>query len=514
MASVPRSNRGELRRSGHVLLLCILDYVLLSGAHTHLPALLMLDITTSLGLSISIYSLCIGVGCLIKAALTVLAAGPLMEHFGASRCAVATTGAVGLLLALIGLTPARSLFCVLLIALETVTAFAEQPNFVVLLSTHFDALASFATSTIASAFSIAGALLPLILSPIVASYGWRAAIAVAATSCVLLLPILHAQLKPGALLVGGAHAGCAPTRKVTSTNSATSPKPLATHSSDGAPSSAAAVTIARPGGAVPPLQLDAAPSPVAAPAFAGGTTAAAAYRSATFWALWLATFLHLLYGTLLSAHLTTALRTGAGRDVVSASAINSVQFGCAIFGKVASGVLLSLPSKHAERWVRWSLFLIAPLLLTASHFLLLDVHPEELSVDLAAGSRGNSSSSSGGLSAVLVFATSTPQLVAYAITVGVPYGLLFGTFQCLPARLFGRRDLPKIQSATYSAILIATALFGPLVGHLRDAYGGYQAPLCLTFVACCIEAALLVYLMRADARARTGASYRTLRDTV
>jgi hypothetical protein len=86
-------------------------------------------------------------------------------------------------------------------------------------------------------------------------------------------------------------------------------------------------------------------------------------------------------------------------------------------------------------------------------------------------------------------------------TVGVPFGLIFGTLQCLPARLFGRTDLPRIQSATYSAILIATAAFGPLVGRLRDVFGGYQAPLVLTFVASCLQCSLLLYLMGQDARA-------------
>ena len=71
----------------------------------------------------------------------------------------------------------------------------------------------------------------------------------------------------------------------------------------------------------------------------------------------------------------------------------------------------------------------------------------------------------------------------------------------MPARLFGRADLPRIQSATYSAILISTAVFGPLVGQLRDTFGGYEAPLVMTFVASCTQCSLLLYLKQQDVRA-------------
>ena len=444
-SGVPTSS-GEMKRSGHILLLCVADYVLLSGAHTHLPALLMLDITQSLGMSIFTYSLCIGIGCLIKSILVLFATGPLIQRYGARHCAIATTAVSGLLMALLGLAPSRVVFFVLLVLLETATAFAEQPNFICLLATHFDALASFATATIASAFSVAGVLLPLLLSPVLASSGWRAVLFRAAGGCVVLLPFLHLFLKPGTLAVGGSNAASHRDVGGGSTEDGTAFKPSAAiaageqgvSSGQRAPFSEAAgcggttsvavggghscaateicgATVDVDGGPASDKRAaeGAAPLPVAVdsrPLAPHGTSASEAFRGAPFWALWAATFLHLLYGSLLSGHLTTALRMGAGCDVVTAASINAVQFSCAIGGKVASGVLLSLPSRRAVVLVRWLLFVIAPLVYTFSHLLLLDVHVHPAAAGLARGSGAPR------IASLLTFATSKPRLLVYAVT--------------------------------------------------------------------------------------------------
>jgi len=238
----------------------------------------------------------------------------------------------------------------------------------------------------------------------------------------------------------------------------------------------------------------------------GGITAAEAFRSATFHAMWGATFLHILYGSLLAVHLTTLLRTGAGLDVVHASAITSTQFVSGIVGKVSSGALLSLITPAANRrhpalgrLIRLLLFIGAPLAYVASHLLLVNVDLPYL----AAAAYGASPSADlcAALAASLSFVTSTARLVAYALVVGSSFGLLFGLLQCLPARLFGRRDLATIQSVNFAALLLGASLFGPLVGFLRDACGGYQVPLLATFLASALQMVLMVVLMRANAHA-------------
>ena len=170
-----------------------------------------------------------------------------------------------------------------------------------------------------------------------------------------------------------------------------------------------------------------------------------------------------------------------------------MQYVCAIIGKLLSGVLLGLPSSAPSgvarvSWAAAALFVIAPLAYAGSHLLLVTVHPRELLLE-ADFIRG------------LTFTKSNTRLTCYAVAVGLPFGLLFGTLQCLPARLFGRRDLPSIQSAIYSAILLSSSCFVPLVGYLRDAFGGYQLPLLVTFGTSLVQAGLLLFLMQADVRA-------------
>ena len=73
-ALVRHASTAEFVRSGHVLLLSATAYVLLSGAHTHMLALIMLDVTQSIdGMSFSRFSLAIGLGNLIKSGVLIFA---------------------------------------------------------------------------------------------------------------------------------------------------------------------------------------------------------------------------------------------------------------------------------------------------------------------------------------------------------------------------------------------------------------------------------------------------------
>jgi hypothetical protein len=463
----------------------------------------MLDVTTALDLTIFTYSLLIGVGNVIKAFIVLFAAGPLIERVGPRQACLATTVAMTVLLAAASIVPNRATFCAAIILLVAATSLCELPTVVCLLATHFDNLLSFATSSASSAFSLAGALLPLTLSPLLVTHGWRVVFATVAGGCALLIPMLHVHLQPGSLSVGrttdapDAHAGGAPT--------ATNPRSCALSreqigwSADGAHPPPQTVTASSVG--------------------SGGMSAKEVFRSVTFHALWAATFLHIFYGALLAAHMTTLLRL-AGLDVMRASAVSSIQFTCALVGKIASGALLSLTTPAATRLrpslgrpIRLLLFVATPAAYVASHLLLVDIDLHRL----AAAASGTGTG--GGLCATfrssLVFVTSAARLVPFAAVVGSSFGLLFGLLQCLPARLFGRRDLATIQSANFAAILFGASIFGPLVGFLRDACGGYQVPLLVTFLASTLQMALMVLLMRADAKACLApVKYSTLAEEV
>lgn len=116
----------EIFRSGHVLCLSLAAYILLSGAHTHIPSLIMLDLTRTVeGATIASVNLAMGIGNLLKAAISAWLAGPAMDRIGMHWCAIATMGAVAVLLALLALTTTNTLFGPVLVLLVAVSSFAE-----------------------------------------------------------------------------------------------------------------------------------------------------------------------------------------------------------------------------------------------------------------------------------------------------------------------------------------------------------------------------------------------------
>lgn len=117
----------ELKRSGSVLLVAMLAYVELSGAAVHIPALIMLDVRTSLNVSISTFTMARGVGDLLKGLFVVAALGPAIERFGAVACALMSMALVAVLSILLALTQSGSAFCTMLIILTVSTALCEQP---------------------------------------------------------------------------------------------------------------------------------------------------------------------------------------------------------------------------------------------------------------------------------------------------------------------------------------------------------------------------------------------------
>ena len=164
---------GELKRSGHVLAVTILSYFMLSFMHTHLAAFVMVDAVTDIGVSITTYTLATGIGNLIKCA-AIAAAGPLMDRLGAHTVANATLGIGIALVATLAASTSRATFLVTIAALIGITGFAEQPTYVVVSASHLEVLLSLMTTSITASFSASGAILPLLLSPVLQSRGCAA----------------------------------------------------------------------------------------------------------------------------------------------------------------------------------------------------------------------------------------------------------------------------------------------------------------------------------------------------
>jgi hypothetical protein len=434
----------ELLKSGGVLIVTTLTYFQVSGAAVHIPSLIMLDVRDDLGVSIASFSLARGFGDALKGLISVLLVGPAVEKYGAVTCARVSMVLVLVLSSALALAPSGRAFCTYLVLLLVVTSFCEQPVLVCLNASHFQQMQEVAIVCVSSAFSVSGTVLDLTLSPLLAARGWRAVVWVSVTLAAALLPVMFKVLRPGPLAVGGRH------RSVTDD------------------SGARATTVVRP------LEETQATS---------GVAVGEALRGGTFWCLWLAIYLHLTYGALLSAHLPTLLRTMGDLDIVAASQTSALQFGFAIGGKLLSGVLLSSQTVPPRKL----LFLAAPVAYCASHLALVDIDiPSLLREGPVAG---------------IAVTHSLARCSVHAALAGITFGMIFGTLQCMPVRIFGRRDLPRLQSYAYSAILASAATFGPAIGVLRDTADGYQLPLLITFVLTFCEVFLMARIMGADAQA-------------
>ena len=321
-----------------------------------------------------------------------------------------------------------------------------------------------------SAFSIAGTILDLGLSPLLEANGWRAVVWASVGIAVLLLPAMRCILKPGPLAVGGDSA----------THLAASDGDTPAKSSEKDVSrcemSQADLSKGEMKGGYMSHGMRHGASP--------GVPAAEALRGGTFWAMWWAIYLHLTYGAILSGHLPTLLRMMANLSVTTSAQLSALQFIFAIIGKILSGVLLSM-----QRVPRLLLFVVTPMVYCGSHLLLIDVSALGLL-------RGN------GIVTAITVTQSVPRIALFAVVAGLTFGLIFSTLLCLPMRLFGRRDLPRLQSYAYSAILASAASFGPLVGMLRDLVNGYQLPIAITFLATALQCTFMaLVLKRADASA-------------
>lgn len=192
----------ELKQSGATLLVSVGAFMLLSAMSTHLPSLILLDVTASLGISTFEYTMAIGVGNLIKAGLLFRYAGAALERFGAHRCALAGMALSVVMLAFTATCPSRVIVRIGFAGLVVLTTLGESPAFVCLNASHFNTLLSFATSVILASFSISGAVVPVLLAPILSARGWRAAVAALLVPCVLILPAMRLVLQPGPLAVG------------------------------------------------------------------------------------------------------------------------------------------------------------------------------------------------------------------------------------------------------------------------------------------------------------------------
>lgn len=187
----------ELCQFAHVLVVACLAYMVLSGASTFIPAITMEPVSEELGMSLGMLSALASAGSGAKAVIVLLLMGPALDAFGPHtliQWCLLGSAACNVALAL---APTAFLYGAAFLTNFFFNSLSEQPAFIVLFATYFDARLGIACTLIASAYSLAGLTLPLLLGPMLVAFGWRTLWLVLAACCLLATPVSCYVLKPG-----------------------------------------------------------------------------------------------------------------------------------------------------------------------------------------------------------------------------------------------------------------------------------------------------------------------------
>ena len=196
-SSQSSSVASELLSHGHVLGISCLIYLLLAGASTFVPAVIMPSVGEEFNLSSSSLSALSSAGSALKAGLIITLMGPLLDRIGPTVLINACILGSAVCACLLAACPNGYSYMAVFMILYVFNSFSEQPAFVVCFATHYNKALGIATTSIAAAFSGAGLVLPLALAPLLLSYGWRALWLALGLVTLLFLPVAMHTLKTG-----------------------------------------------------------------------------------------------------------------------------------------------------------------------------------------------------------------------------------------------------------------------------------------------------------------------------
>lgn len=495
----------ELAQYGHLLFISCLAYLLLAGSSTFVPATIMTAVSEELGMSLAYLGALNSAGAGMKAVLIMFLMGPALEEIGPSlviNVCIVGSGLCNIALALVSSSTSYSLIFMLNYVFNS---FSEQPAFIVLYATYFDQYLGVASTCVASAFSLAGFVLPLILSPVLECCGYRTLWNMLAVATLSTAPICFWLLKSGPISLKGALPsflslggslrvvafGAKMKRAIRRRQDEGEARPrnrftggrLAHHSvvlcdtdltlaalaKDDAPAgtpSAPSSTSASPSAAAPGL---AAPRP--------NVTFAEAVMMAKFWALMVAAVSFFLYGGQLNLHLPSILVAEVGMGPTEAASIYSIYNVSAVIGKVLTAFVFTIPSLKRS----FLIYIPFPLMFTLSHMLILNF---DLSARLETGS----------VLAALSVTDSTPRLVAFCVSAGLGYGFGASIMALLVKEFFGLVELTKLQPTQYACVIFGNMGGMFLPGYLKDVAGTYCASLLMSLCATTLTFACFVVM--------------------
>ena len=200
-----------------------------------------------------------------------------------------------------------------------------------------------------------------------------------------------------------------------------------------------------------------------------------------------------------------------GLTPVEASTIYSIYNGVGILGKLLVGVVISTPSARRRGALVYLLF---PLLMLLSHFILLEVDVHRLcggvpgvdelaTADWEAASGGHGGVGRGGgivfggdsIFDAVRLSRSVPRLYLFALVSGMSYGYCASGIQLLPREFFGLVDLTKLQPLIFGRIEVGEIFGMWLPGVMRDTYHTYCASLLISLfsMAVCFSCFVLMW---------------------
>ena len=319
------------------LLLSLACYVVAAG--TQFAGTVTLDqVRREFGVTVGEVSAVVGTLTLLRP-LMLVAAGPAIDILGPTVVICSTLVLLGGFCIAMYTDFVQSIWAYYVLRgfAFAANAFADQPTHICLMGSYFREWLPAAASTINAGYSIAGATFPVTLAPVAAAFGWRAAWLCVGVLCVALALVGWLLLKPGPLPIGSKPG-----------------EPMQEQRGGTRTGHSAAAS------AVPPP-----PQPPPTVTLATGMPLASALRTLTFWSLLLAAFCVMFWEGTITNHLILMLTLDAGLSLTRASALYSLQYVCAICGKLSVGLLVRIAPRRM-------LFALPPLVFCLSHLLLFE----------------------------------------------------------------------------------------------------------------------------------------------
>ena len=187
----------ELTAHWPVVALSFIVHLLLSGTTNFVPAVSMEQVAEGLGVTVASLGGLNSLGVGFKAGLTLFVVGPALDALGPHALLNTSVLVSCACAALLAAAPGPAVYSAAFVFNLTFNALAGEATFTVLYATFFTKAFGVSLTSIAAAFSVAGVLLPLLLSPVLAAYGWRVLWALLSGCLAACLPAGICILKPG-----------------------------------------------------------------------------------------------------------------------------------------------------------------------------------------------------------------------------------------------------------------------------------------------------------------------------